>query len=81
MGKEKGTKDNPWTLKTPPGTSEFTMYKEETLNPPVLVCTVGKPFSITLCAVYRIYMLSSRNTGTGWNWAVRMTKAGEGGEL
>lgn len=42
MAKEKGTKDNPWTLKTPPGTSEFTIYKDESTNPPVLVCTVGK---------------------------------------
>lgn len=37
-----GTKENPWVLKTPPQTSEFTMYKDETANPPVLVCTVGK---------------------------------------
>ncbi len=38
----KGTKEEPWVLKTPPGTSEFTMYKDETKNPPILVCTVGK---------------------------------------
>ena len=38
----KGTKEEPWFLKTPPGTSEFTMYKDETKNPPILVCTVGK---------------------------------------
>ncbi|HYG16808.1 MAG TPA: hypothetical protein VEC12_13710 [Bacteroidia bacterium] len=37
-----GTKENPWVLKTPPQTSEFTMYKDEAANPPVLVCTVGK---------------------------------------
>ncbi len=36
-----GTKDNPWVLKTPPGTSEYTLYKDESHNPPVLVCTVG----------------------------------------
>jgi hypothetical protein len=42
MAKEKGTKDHPWTLKTPPGTSEFTMYKDESIKPPVLVFTVGK---------------------------------------
>jgi len=42
MPKEKGTKENPWTLKTPPGTSTFLMYKDEASNPPVLVCTVGK---------------------------------------
>ena len=38
---DKGTKDNPWVLKTPPGTSEYTMYKDESLETPVLVCTVG----------------------------------------
>ncbi|MCW3122619.1 MAG: hypothetical protein JWQ38_2111 [Flavipsychrobacter sp.] len=37
----KGTKEQPWVLKTPPGTSEFTMYRDETLDPPALVCTVG----------------------------------------
>src|SRR5687767_6434892 len=38
----KGFKEDPWVLKTPPGTSEFTMYKDDTKNPPILVCTVGK---------------------------------------
>ncbi len=37
-----GTREEPWVLKTPPGTSKFTMYKDETKNPPILVCTVGK---------------------------------------
>ena len=36
-----GTKENPWVLKTPPGTSEYTMFKDEGLDPPALVCTVG----------------------------------------
>ena len=29
-------------LKTPPGTSEFTAYRDETLTPPALVVNVGK---------------------------------------
>lgn len=37
-----GTKDSPWLLKTPPGTSEYTMYRNESADPPELVCTVGK---------------------------------------
>jgi hypothetical protein len=37
-----GTKENPWVLKTPPGTSEYLMYRDDTANPPVLVCQVGK---------------------------------------
>ena len=38
----QGTKENPWQLKTPSGTSEYVMYRDETANPPVLVCVVGK---------------------------------------
>ena len=37
-----GTKDNPWQLKTASGTSEYQMYRDESANPPALVCTVGK---------------------------------------
>ncbi len=37
----KGTKDSPWELTTPPGTSAYTMYKDEAADPAVLVCTVG----------------------------------------
>ena len=40
--KGKGTKDDPWQLTTPSGTGEYTMYKDETADPPRLVCTVGK---------------------------------------
>jgi hypothetical protein len=42
MAKGKGTKAEPWDLKTPPGTSEFTMYNDESAVPPALVCIVGK---------------------------------------
>jgi hypothetical protein len=36
-----GTKDDPWQLKTPPGTSEYTMYRDDTADPPLIVCMVG----------------------------------------
>ena len=36
-----GTRTEPWVLKTPPGSSEYTMYKDEDATPPVLVCQVG----------------------------------------
>jgi hypothetical protein len=36
------TKSNPWKLKTPPGTGEYTMHVEEKDGKQVLVCTVGK---------------------------------------
>src|ERR1700685_1580171 len=37
-----GTKQNPWTLKTPPGTSEFQAYRDPAADPPALVVQVGK---------------------------------------
>jgi hypothetical protein len=42
LPKGKGTKDQPWTLKTPPGTSEFTAFRDEASTPPALVVQVGK---------------------------------------
>lgn len=41
MTEETGTKENPWKLKTPPLSSEFTMHKEIKDGKEVLVCTVG----------------------------------------
>lgn len=35
------TKENPWKLKTAPGTSEFTMHVDEKDGKKILVCTVG----------------------------------------
>ena len=40
--KGSGTKQSPWQLKTPSGTSEYVMYKDESLDPPAIVCLVGK---------------------------------------
>ncbi|HEV8063943.1 MAG TPA: hypothetical protein VGP46_03885 [Acidimicrobiales bacterium] len=37
----EGTKDDPWVLRTPPGTSEYSIYKDESASPPALVCQVG----------------------------------------
>ncbi|HEY6892197.1 MAG TPA: hypothetical protein VI300_30615 [Solirubrobacter sp.] len=37
-----GTPDSPWQLKTPPGSSEYTAWRDETLDPPALVVQVGK---------------------------------------
>ena len=36
-----GTKDDPWRLTTAPGTSEYTMYRDDDADPPALVCQVG----------------------------------------
>ncbi len=42
MGEGSGTKDDPWRLKTPPQTSEYTIYEDDKDGCRVLVCTVGK---------------------------------------
>ena len=36
-----GLKDDPWVLTTPPGSSEYTMYRDEAADPPAFVCQVG----------------------------------------
>ena len=36
-----GTHEDPWVLKTLPGTSEYRMWKDEDADPPALVCQVG----------------------------------------
>lgn len=38
----QGSKESPWELKTPPGTSSYVMYKDEAADPPALICQVGK---------------------------------------
>ena len=40
--KGSGTATAPWELKTPPGTSDFQAYKDESAEPPALVVQVGK---------------------------------------
>jgi len=42
MAKLDRTKDEPWVLKTPSGTSEYTIHVEDKDGLRVLVCTVGK---------------------------------------
>lgn len=36
-----GTKEDPWVLVTAPGTSEYTMYRDEAADLPSLICQVG----------------------------------------
>jgi hypothetical protein len=42
MNAAAGTQQNPWTLRTPPGTSEFQAYRDPAAHPPALVVQVGK---------------------------------------
>ncbi len=53
-----GTEDDPWELTTAPGTSKYTMYRDEEADPPALVCQVG---STTLT-----YHLSAIDDLTDW---------------
>ena len=39
---EKRTKENPWKLKTPPGSSSYEMYIDEKDGLDIIVCVVGK---------------------------------------
>lgn len=41
MSTRSGTKADPWVLKTPPGSSEYTMYLDEAADPPAIICQVG----------------------------------------
>lgn len=37
-----GTADDPWQLRTPPLSSEYTIHRDDDVDPPLLVCQVGK---------------------------------------
>ena len=37
-----GTPEDPWQLRTPPGSSEYTAWRDPSLAPPALVAQVGK---------------------------------------
>jgi hypothetical protein len=36
-----GTAADPWRLATPPGKAEYLMWRDDAVDPPVLVCQVG----------------------------------------
>jgi len=38
---DAGTREHPWQLKTPSGTSEFQAFRDEALDPPALVVKSG----------------------------------------
>lgn len=42
MSDTLGTKEQPWQLQTANGGTQYTMYRDESTNPPALVCQVGK---------------------------------------
>ena len=41
MATGSSTKADPWVLETAPGTSEYTMYRDDAADPAQIVCQVG----------------------------------------
>jgi hypothetical protein len=41
MANGDGTRENPWQLSTAPGTSQYEMWRDDSADPPALVCQVG----------------------------------------
>ena len=37
----QGTAADPWQLKTPPLTSDYTIHRDDAADPPLLICQVG----------------------------------------
>lgn len=42
MTQGDGTSASPWQLTTPSGSSQYTMWRDDTADPSVIVCQVGK---------------------------------------
>jgi hypothetical protein len=40
-GTGTGTAENPWRLRTPPRSSEYTIHRDDAAEPALLVCQVG----------------------------------------
>ena len=75
-----GTKDDPWTLTTPSGGSEFQAWRDEGLDPPALVVQVGKTqLRYALCAVEDLHaMLKARGDWVALGGADEQKPAAEG---
>ena len=53
-----GTPEDPWTLSTPPGGSQFTAWREEQADPPALVALVGTTeVRYQLCAIEDLHAM------------------------
>jgi hypothetical protein len=40
--RKEGPKQDPWILRRPPGKTEHRAYRDDTLDPPALICLVGR---------------------------------------
>jgi hypothetical protein len=60
--KGSGTKQSPWELTTPSGSSQYLMYKDEAADPPAIVCIVGKTeLRYQLRAIEDLHAMLKRN--------------------
>ncbi len=75
-----GSREDPWVLKTPSGSSEYQMYRDETADPPALVCVVGKTvLSYRLRAIEDLHaMLKERGDWVPLGSADEQKPAAEG---
>lgn len=75
-----GTREDPYILTTPSGSSEFQMYRDETADPPALVCVVGKTvLSYRLRAIEDLHaMLKERGDWVPLGSADEQKPAAEG---
>ena len=70
-----GTKDDPWVLKTPPGTSEYQMWRDDAADPPTLYCQVGSTqLKYHLRAIDDLHAML-KATATGCHSAGRMSRS------
>ena len=60
-----GTQDDPWTLRTPPGTSDYTMYRDDEADPALIVCRVGTTKLTYQARAVRRIGLSGRRASEG----------------
>jgi len=75
-----GTREDPWVLSTPSGSSHYEMYRDESADPPALVCVVGKTtLSYQLRAIEDLHaMLNERGDWVPLGSADEQKPAAEG---
>ena len=66
-----GTKDDPWQLTTPPGTSGYSIYRDDSNEPPILV-SVGLHYGQVVLGDIGLNRLEFAVIGTTVNAASRL---------
>ena len=70
-----GTKDDPWVLKTPPGTSEYQMWRDDAADPPAIVCQVGGTRLLYDARAIDDLHAMLKAAATGSRWAERTSRS------